>query len=179
MCVTGSGSIQGASAYELSFLGASPEAVPLASWPALDMGDHPLVLNERARAKVRDRLSAGRYLRLPDAVGQLTPAAPLAGERFLLRWRRQKTGHVGTSEGSWDTFRDTIELACRAAKPAFHPLVAGAIEGPSGSEADVFLLDGRYLLVSVSTTFGIEGDGGGSDRAVLADLREAGCVPPR
>ncbi len=171
LCVVGESSIQGGGSYKLVFVGAAPSSFVVAHWASLDLNDHPLLLDVRARASVEARVAKGAYQRLPPEPASILSVeggptkATVGGITIALS--RRKISTTTLPDGMWDNVKDTLTIQmCKQPSRSVHVAELG---GPMSSHATSWSLGPNFVLIEYSGTFGQEGDSGGHSAVFLVD----------
>jgi len=175
-CVVGASTLQEGGENHLVLLGVSEPALPL--FIHKSQADGGLDEAEPTPApgavpRIKAALKKGGFVVLDAGSRALPPRGQLhwARPRFSVRHVRKATTHH-ESGNSWPEADDTIEVRCGGAKAAF----IAALEESSYAYEDavrmeVIVVPGTpFAILTLSTTWGIEGDSGGSTRAALVNM---------
>jgi hypothetical protein len=131
-------------------------------------------------AAIRGELERGGYVPLTLEPRKLTPNTELrwAVPRLSLTWRRKEIRWEGHPEsGEWPVYSDRVAVTCsvpgrKGVKPRAKTTVVFATRDAENDEPNIKVYaipGGRYFVLLYDTSWGIEGNSGGSTRAYRVD----------
>lgn len=166
-CVVSRSSIAHGCRDDLVMIGPTqPETHRLLEVPPQCLGGQPRKLWPADEAHIESRLQSGAYAAIGAVPSTIAPGEQMTVHGVLIEYRRVKVGTVSLVDGTWSVYKEAALTTCKGRKTGVWNY---RIENPTESRIDAFAMEQGWMLLTLRTSYGIEGDIGSRLTAVVID----------